>query len=219
MRVLGLSRIRRESPYVDEWVEREGLRAALAAADFVFLALPRTPDTRHIVDAAALETMKPTAYLINVGRGTAVDEAALVAALGAGRIAGAGLEVFETEPLPPESPSRGLLNVLITPHVANQSAAVADDWARFLAEYPPVRGGRAAPGHRGQARRLLHQSRGETRTSAISAARGSRRGLGLGGRGTGPRRRRGMGVGTPESDEDRRRRRRCDGRACSVHPR
>lgn len=118
MRVLGLARTRRDDPHVDRYFEREGLHAALADADFVVLTLPLTPETAGILDAAALAAMKPSSYLINVTRGALVDEDALIAALRAGTIAGAGLDSVATEPLPPESPLWSLPNVIITPHVS-----------------------------------------------------------------------------------------------------
>jgi phosphoglycerate dehydrogenase-like enzyme len=75
------------------------------------------PATRHLVGPAELALMKPTAYLINTSRGPIVDEQALIEVLRAGRIAGAGLDVFETEPLPPDSPLRTLPNTLLLPHI------------------------------------------------------------------------------------------------------
>lgn len=94
------------------------LHDLLGRSEFVVLALPLTDETRHIIDAGALRAMQPTAYLINIARGGVVDEAALAAALREGVIAGAGLDVFETEPLPADSPLWGLDNVIISPHVS-----------------------------------------------------------------------------------------------------
>jgi phosphoglycerate dehydrogenase-like enzyme len=96
----------------------EQLNSVLANADFVVLAAPLTPATRHIINAERLARMKPDAYLINVSRGPLIDDAALVAALKAKQIAGAGLDVFEKEPLPVDSPYWDMDNVLITPHTA-----------------------------------------------------------------------------------------------------
>lgn len=93
----------------------------LAEADFVSLHAPLMPATRHLIDARALSRMKRSAYLINTARGPLVDEAALVVALEAGTIAGAGLDVFETEPLPEGSPLRTLESVVLSPHVAGMS--------------------------------------------------------------------------------------------------
>ena len=93
----------------------------LAESDYVSLHTPLTPETRHLIGAAELRAMKPTAVLINTARGPVVDEAALVEALASGGIAGAGLDVFEEEPLPADSPLCRLGNVVLTPHVASVS--------------------------------------------------------------------------------------------------
>lgn len=90
----------------------------LPATDVLINILPATPETRHVVDAALLAQLPPHAWLINVGRGSTVDEDALLAALRSGRLAGAALDVFETEPLPFASPLWDEPNVLISPHAA-----------------------------------------------------------------------------------------------------
>jgi phosphoglycerate dehydrogenase-like enzyme len=90
----------------------------LANADFVSLHARLTPDNEQMLGAAAFAAMKPTAYFINTARGALVDEAALIAALRARRIAGAGLDVFAIEPLPRDSPLLTLDNVVLTPHIA-----------------------------------------------------------------------------------------------------
>lgn len=94
------------------------LDEALAQADFVVLALPVTPKTHHLMNAARLARLKAEAYLINVGRGVLIDEAALIDALRRQTFAGAALDVTEEEPLPPESPLWAMDNVCITPHIA-----------------------------------------------------------------------------------------------------
>ncbi len=96
----------------------EELPRLLAESDHVCIALPYTPETHHLFNAETLAQMKPTAYLYNIGRGKIIDENALIDALRAGRIAGAGLDVFETEPLPPDSPLWKLENVILTPHTS-----------------------------------------------------------------------------------------------------
>jgi phosphoglycerate dehydrogenase-like enzyme len=96
-------------------------------ADYVSLHVPLGPATRHLIGRQQFELMKPTAYLINCARGGVVDEAALVEALRAGRIAGAGLDVFEQEPLPPDNPLFLLENVTLTNHYASYSEAA---WER-----------------------------------------------------------------------------------------
>ena len=87
-------------------------------ADFVSIHVPLSDETRHLVDAVMIGRMKPSAYLINTSRGAVVDERALAAALADGRIAGAGLDVFEAEPPKADNPLLGLSNVVLTPHTA-----------------------------------------------------------------------------------------------------
>ena len=101
----------------------ERLPDLLAQSDVVVVAVPYTPETHHLIDAAALERMQPNAYLIAISRGGIVDEDALIAALRDGRIAGAGIDVAETEPLPADSPLWSTPNLIITPHVAGASSA------------------------------------------------------------------------------------------------
>ncbi len=93
----------------------------LAESDYVSVHVPLGPDTRHLLGAAELGQMKPSAYLINTSRGPLIDEAALVRTLQEGRIAGAALDVFETEPLDPASPLRNMDNVVLTPHMGATS--------------------------------------------------------------------------------------------------
>lgn len=93
-------------------------RSMLAECDYVVVCAPLTAESHHLIDKGALRAMKPTAYLINVGRGKLVDEGALVEALQNGEIAGASLDVFEVEPLPADSELWKMDNVLLSPHVA-----------------------------------------------------------------------------------------------------
>jgi D-2-hydroxyacid dehydrogenase (NADP+) len=121
MRVVATRRSARKSQrarYVDRLFAPEQLPELLSESDYVVLTLPLTPETYKIIGEAELSSMKPTAYLINVARGNLVDEEALVRALEEHRIAGAGLDVFATEPLPQDSPLWGLPNVIISPHIA-----------------------------------------------------------------------------------------------------
>ena len=134
MRVLGLARARRDNPHVDRYVEPADLHAALGQADFVALCMALTAETRGIIDAAALAAMRPTAFLINVARGGLVDDGALVAALQAGTIAGAGLDTVAVEPLPEGSPLWAMPNVVITPHLASKSDGAPGAVAAFLRE-------------------------------------------------------------------------------------
>jgi glyoxylate reductase len=108
----------------------DDLHAALERADFVSLHTPLTPETRHLIDADALARMKPTAILVNTARGPIVDQDALAEALREGRLAGAGLDVTDPEPLPPDHPLYGTPNLLIVPHIGSATttarAAMAD---------------------------------------------------------------------------------------------
>jgi phosphoglycerate dehydrogenase-like enzyme len=117
--VTGLGRqARADDPDLGSVLPMERLAEGLAEADYVVLAAPLTEATRHMIDAAALEVMKPTARLVNVGRGPLVAQDDLVAALTAGRIAGAALDVFADEPLPESSPLWAMTNVIVSPHMA-----------------------------------------------------------------------------------------------------
>ena len=98
------------------------LARVLSQADWVAVALPLTDDTRQIFNAETFAIMKPGAHFINVGRGELVDEDALITALQSGHLAGAALDVFATEPLPPDSPLWNMDNVIITPHSSSASA-------------------------------------------------------------------------------------------------
>jgi len=117
MHVVGISRTPRLENGFDEIVPVDRLLAAAARADYLINVLPAAPHNFTLFDAAVFAAMKPSAYYISAGRGQTVDETALIAALREGRIAGAALDVFQTEPLPPDSPLWNLPNVFITPHV------------------------------------------------------------------------------------------------------
>ena len=110
------------------------LDTLLATSDFVSLHLPFGPATKHFIGAAELAKMQPTALLINTARGPVVDQAALVAALQAGTIAGAGLDVFEVEPLPLDDPLLLLPNVTLLPHIGSASTATRTRMAELAAE-------------------------------------------------------------------------------------
>ena len=121
VRVIGVKRSPQPVPDVDTLVTPDRLREILPEADFVALTCPLTPETEGLIGAAELAAMAPTAHLINVARGRVVDEEALVEALRARRIAGAGLDTFHEEPLPPGSPLWSMPHVLITPHSAGET--------------------------------------------------------------------------------------------------
>jgi len=119
MRVMGIRRRPGPRPrFVDVLLGPEGMPQLLEQSDFVVLSAPLTPETRGMIGAAQLGRMRKTAYLINVGRGEMVNESALVRALRAGKIAGAALDVFQTEPLPRRSILWRAPNLLISPHYA-----------------------------------------------------------------------------------------------------
>ena len=142
MRTLGVRRSGREAPGIDRMYGLGQLDEALAASDYVVNVLPYTASTHHLFNAERFAAMKPSALFINVGRGRTVDTGALIAALEHGRIAGAGLDVFEEEPLPPGHPLWKLDNVLLTPHTGGQTdqlqarvaALFADNLKRYLSE-------------------------------------------------------------------------------------
>ena len=128
VRVVGVSDSRTMAPGFDAIEPRSRLGSVAAAADFLVVLAPLTPESDHLISADVLRQIRPQAFLINLARGRVVDEAALIGALQRGEIAGAGLDVFETEPLPPESPLWHLPNVIVTPHVGGLS----DIYARQL---------------------------------------------------------------------------------------
>ena len=143
MRVLGHQRRRDALPGIVTYAD---LPTLFAESDVVVLACPLTEATRGLVSADLIARMKPTAWLCNVARGPVVDEAALVAALQAGRIGGAALDVYATQPLAPDHPLRALPNVVLSGHVAGLSrisatamaVAAATDVVHVLRGEPPV---------------------------------------------------------------------------------
>ncbi|CAA9401757.1 MAG: D-3-phosphoglycerate dehydrogenase [uncultured Rubrobacteraceae bacterium] len=146
MHVVGVKRAIREDDAAwasfDELHATQNLPEALAGADFVALTLPGTPETERLLDRETIATIKPGAFFANVGRGTVVEEAALVEALRGGHLSGAALDVFEVEPLPEESPLWEMENVIISAHTtdvvpelinAAQTDLFCENLRRFLA--------------------------------------------------------------------------------------
>lgn len=121
MRVSGVSQSGRKTPGAERVYRAREIRKALASADFVVLTVPLTPRTRGLIGTAELAVMKPSAWLVNIGRGPVVDEAALLEALAGKRLGGAILDVFDEEPLPAGHPLWGFENVVITPHISGPS--------------------------------------------------------------------------------------------------
>jgi len=134
----------REGTLLNEAFPPEWLSKMLSLCDYVVVAVPLTPETRKLIGEAELRAMKPSAYLVNISRGGTVDEGALIKALQEGWIAGAGLDVFEEEPLPLDSPLYDLENVILSPHVSGftlryderASALFAENLRRYLAGEP-----------------------------------------------------------------------------------
>jgi D-3-phosphoglycerate dehydrogenase / 2-oxoglutarate reductase len=128
-------------PYLQEQHSRVdsiplvGLDELMSSSDYVSVHCPLNASTRHLLGKPQLELMKPTAYLINTARGPIVDQAALTARLASGALAGAGLDVFEVEPLAADDPLRRLDNVILTPHSASVSAESSVECRRTAVEH------------------------------------------------------------------------------------
>jgi phosphoglycerate dehydrogenase-like enzyme len=122
----------------------QALHSLLKACDFVVVTVPLTAETRNLIGPSELAVLKPTAYLVDIGRGGVIDQAALIAALREHKIAGAALDVFPEEPLPADNPLWKMPNVIISPHIAGYSAAYdaravalfAENLTRYLAGLP-----------------------------------------------------------------------------------
>ncbi|NOJ45965.1 D-2-hydroxyacid dehydrogenase [Bradyrhizobium archetypum] len=125
MRVIGISDARTTGNGFDEIRTRRDLVASAAEADFLIVMAASTPQTRHLINADVLDALPAHAFLINLARGPVVDEAALIERLQSRRFAGAGLDVFNIEPLPADSPLWRLDNVLVTPHLGGMSDSYA----------------------------------------------------------------------------------------------
>jgi len=126
MKVYGISKTAREVEGIDRFYGREELPRVAAEIDYLIVLVPYSPETHKIVNAKVLSAMKPTAYLINIARGQVIDEEALIEALKNRKIAGAGLDVFNEEPLPKDHPFWGMENVIVSPHVAGMSEIYAE---------------------------------------------------------------------------------------------
>ncbi len=117
MTVIGVDPVQRKVEAVDRFYGMDRLQDAMAEADYVVCVAPSLPDNQKFLNAAAFGKMKPTAFFLNLGRGETVDEEALHKVLKEGRIAGAALDVYSQEPLPPDHPFWELDNLIMTPHV------------------------------------------------------------------------------------------------------
>ena len=131
-------------PYADEIMPAADMPRLLGESHYVVLSMPLTPETKGMIAEPQLRAMKPTAVLVNIARGAVTVEADLIRALQEGWIAGAALDVFDQEPLPPESPFWDMENVILTPHISggteiyNQRAVeiFVDNLRRYLAGHP-----------------------------------------------------------------------------------
>ncbi|MBB6675315.1 D-2-hydroxyacid dehydrogenase [Cohnella nanjingensis] len=139
MRTLGIRRSGRPAQHFDRMYAMDALDEVLGQSDIVVNILPHTEETVRVFDAERFARMKPTSLFINIGRGTAVDTEALTEALRGGTIAGAGLDVFEPEPLPEGHPLWAMDNVILTPHIGGATEAykqrMADLFAANLTAY------------------------------------------------------------------------------------
>jgi len=144
MKVTGVRRRAGEPhPEIAEIHPVEALARAVSAADHVVCTLPASRETARLFDAGIFSAMKPGAFFYNVSRGAPVDGEALTAALASGHLAGAGLDVFDPEPVPPESPLWAMPNVILTGHSAGWSSRLADRLcALFLRNLEHLREGR-----------------------------------------------------------------------------
>lgn len=121
-------------PLIDRAYAPAQIDEMIAACDFVVAAAPLTPSTRGLIGSRQFAAMKPSAVVINIGRGPVIDEAALVAALESGKIRGAALDVFDVEPLPAGHPFYKLRNVLLSPHSADHTPGWKDRAVQFFME-------------------------------------------------------------------------------------
>jgi len=121
MRTIGLATVVRPLAGFDEVVDRTGLDRLLTESDYVVVAVPLTRETQGMIGARELSLMQTTAVLINIARGKVIDEEALLEALQSGKIRGAALDVFATEPLPADHPFWSLTNCVLTPHISGRS--------------------------------------------------------------------------------------------------
>jgi len=144
MTVLGAKRHSIQNEWLDHCYAIDELDRLLEQADFVVLSLPLTDDSKQMIGRRELQAMKKSAILINIARGGVVDQQALIEALQSGEIAGAGLDVTDPEPLPPDNPLWDMPNVIITPHISAQSPqymdraieVIGENLRRFIADEP-----------------------------------------------------------------------------------
>ena len=134
MTVFGIDLVKREIDSVDFFYGPEELLRVTKEVDYFIIVVPSTPQTKKMIGTEALSSMKPTAFLINIGRGDIIDEEALIHALKTGKIAGAALDTFWKEPLPKDNPLWDMKNVIITPHVGGISDIYVEQVLPILEE-------------------------------------------------------------------------------------
>ena len=148
-RILGLSRSGKPHPAFDEVRPIAELDAVLPETKILIMGLPSTPETFHILNRERIALLPADAYVINVGRGTAVDQAPLIEALNSGRLAGAALDVMDPEPLPKDDPLWDARNIILTPHVSGNMTlgyTCDENVARFCADLENYAAGRPLAG-------------------------------------------------------------------------
>jgi phosphoglycerate dehydrogenase-like enzyme len=126
MTVFGIDVVKRKVDAVDYFHGPEDLLRVVREVDYFIIVVPNIPQTRKMVGAEVLSSMKPSAFLINIGRGEVVDKEALIRHLESGRIVGAALDAFGAEPLPENRPFWGMKNIILTPHVGGKSEFCVD---------------------------------------------------------------------------------------------
>jgi phosphoglycerate dehydrogenase-like enzyme len=123
-----------EGDYFTRLYPIQALKSMIKECDFVVVCVPLTVETRNLISEAELAVMKPTAHIINIGRGGVVDQAALFTALQERHLAGVAMDVFAEEPLPPASPFWRMPTVVVTPHIGGISAAYQNRAINLFAE-------------------------------------------------------------------------------------
>ena len=181
MKVHGSSPARASSendPHPGAFFPREQLNEMLSLSDYVLAAAPLTPETQGMIGRGEFHFMKNSAVFINVGRGAVVVESALISAFEQGPLAGAALDVFDTEPLPSDHPFYRMENVLLSPHSADHTTGWMELAVnQFIENFERFRNGQPLRIHRGQAGWLLAESMSEIQLSDIQAAAERTRGI------------------------------------------
>ena len=134
MEVFGMDIVKRNVEWVDHFHGPQDVVEVAGQVDFLILVAPYTPETDNIVGPKVLAAMKPTAFLINLARGELIDDDALINALKAGKIAGAGLDVYRQEPLPSDHPFWGMKNVMVIPHMGGPSDVYVEQAMAIIGE-------------------------------------------------------------------------------------